>query len=319
MANPHVLPARFRQRHAKCMRLINLLRNIRPGRSIQIRSRFDSVADLSGTIVKITTKGVRYATSPQSYSIRVVWPGRSTSEQISLQRLVQIPSSDLLFGDGLEHGPNQMHLREFSRQCSIVRQSPVQVLTGNHLAAITEAKRHKLGAMSLFRDATGQVHRGIVVDRSKRDLSVLPVIVPSRHVAETLAIEAMEGRAGTSTVVIWTGRRDEAVFRFSFRSATSNLPGEIYLEARAFQKDTCKFYADVPQLYEALFETPIPTTRHWRRSMRRKLLWPRDNTRILAILRLLDGVTLQTDGRNRELVNRIVSDLQSGNREPLAA
>ena len=315
LEHPEQQPARFRQRLAKYRRLINLLRRIRPGRSIQIHNHFDEVADLSGTIVKIMTKELRFAASPQSYSIKIVWPGRSVPERMSLQRLVQIPHTDIQFGDGLEHGPNQSHLRQFTRQSGIVRRHPVQVLTGNHLAAITEAKRHNLGAMSLFRDTTGQVHRGIVVDRSKVDLSVLPIVIPSQEVAAELAIEILDAQTGRRSLSMWVGDRQSSVIYLTFYSPMKNRSGRVRLNAMWLRKSTLEFYSRFPLLFEAIFGQPLPDRFiGFRGSYRTTLLWPEEKVKIRTLLASLDGLTLQTDGRHRDAVYRLARELNKRKR-----
>lgn len=294
-------PHRFRLKHQRLTRLIHLLRNIRPGRAVQLSGFGTFRDDALRTIVKTTAPDLRHADWPQAYKIRTVTPGDTKPEIISLRRLLRIPSADVRFSIGLERGRNERHLRNFEEQSKLERQLPVQVLAGNHLAAILEARRHSLGTMSLYKEASGQMQRGIVVHQSKADLRFLPVVIPSGRVAAAVAAMAFRGRIKNGAAM-WVGKRDNPLIRFDFVAKRGHSAMFSHLPA-ANQQD---FYGSRPDL-AAL-----------KRSRRRRqyAAWPSEAELIDAALRATDGLVLMADGRIRDQVNEVSAMLERGEFHP---
>lgn len=295
-------PHRFRLKHQRLTRLIHLLRNIRPGRAVQL-SGFGTFRDEAlRTIVRTTAPDLRHADWPQAYKIRTVAPGDAKPEIISLRRLLKVPSADVRFSIGLERGRNERHLRNFEEQRNLERRLPVQVLAGNHLAAIMEARRHSLGTMSLYKEASGQMQRGIVVHQSKADLRFLPVVIPSGRVAAAVAAMAFRGRLGKG-VALWVGKRDNPLIRFDFVTRPGHSGMFSHLPPNSQQQD---LYRGRPAL--------AALKRSRRRSQR--AAWPSEAGLIDSALRATDGLVLMADGRIRDQVNEVSAMLDRGELHP---
>ena len=178
-------------------------------------------------------------------------------------------------------------------------------MTGNHLTAITEAKRHNLGSMSLFRDSAGQVNRGIVVNRYKMDLNLLPAIIPSGRVAAALAKKALDGEI-RETVYFWTGQRDVPELHFLIGChAAYNRPGLVF-RAPKFKNGASNIFKSNPSLYRALFENAPAHERPTRMRRRSVLYYPESATRIAEAMENLDGLPVCTDGKHRDIVNSLI-------------
>ncbi len=294
-------PHRFRLKHQRLTRLIHLLRNIRPGRAVQLAGFGSFRDDALRTIVKTTAPDLRHADWPQAYKIRTVTPGDTRPEIISLRRLLKLPSADVRFSIGLERGRNERHLRNFDEQRNLERRLPVQVLAGNHLAAILEARRHSLGTMSLYKEASGQMQRGIVVHQSKADLRFLPVVIPSGRVAAAVAAMAFRGRLGKG-VALWVGKRDNPLIRFDFVTR----PGHSGM------------FSHLPPINQGDLYGCRPSLAALKRTRRRKQYapWPSEAGLIDAALRATDGLVLMADGRIRDHVNDVSAALERGEFRP---
>ena len=317
IANPGDQTARFRYRLTKFRNLVHLLRNAKPGRTISIveNSEYETVA---GTITRVSAKEAQYSALPQSYHLEIVRPGFSKPEKISFQRLVSLPKENISFGEGLEHGPNQRHLNEFGERLAFEIRYPVQVLTGNHLTAITEAKRHKLGAMSLFRDSSGHVNRGIVVNRYKMDLNMLPAILPSGRVAAALAQKALNGEI-RETVFMWTGQRDQPELHFMIGCRAAYGEPALVFRTPKFRNGADRILGTNPGLYEALFESDLGQGRPVRMRRRIVLEYPESARRILAAMNNLDGLPVCTDGKHRQAVNDLIRKFEEQEAGPADA
>ncbi|MDE0303359.1 MAG: strawberry notch C-terminal domain-containing protein [Albidovulum sp.] len=304
LASPGDQSARFRYRLAKLKNLVRMLRNAKPGRTISFVDNIENDT-VAGTITRVSAKEAQYSALPQSYHLEFVRPGICRPEKISFQRLVSMPKESVVFGEGLEHGPNQRHLTEFGERLAFEIRYPVQVLTGNHLTAITEAKRHNLGSMSLFRDGAGQMNRGIVVNRFKMDLNLLPAIIPSGRVAAALATKALEGEIRES-IYLWTGQRDAPELHFLIGcQAAYSRPGLVF-RAPKFKNGANNIFKAKPDLYNALFESAPSQDRPTRLRKRAVLYYPDSATRISEAMETLDGLSLCTDGKHRSVVNELI-------------
>ncbi len=284
----------FRQRHKSLTRLVHLLRNMRPGRVLQMDSE-DGVRDRSlRTIVKLSAPKPQHAHLPQAYRIRTVTPGASEPETISLRSLTGIRRNRIRFIDGLSIGADPRHLREFAEQCNLERSYPVQVLSGNHLAALAEARRHALGSMCLFRDQSGQMQRGIVVRREKRDLAYLPVKVASGRVAEALFGMLARGEIERS-FTIWVGKRDDPMFTLRFEKSRNGFGISTMAPSYVRQKN---LYDAHPELLEALQVQERQVARGF-------FSWRDKRSQIRDIFHGIDVLDLQADGTLRTHVNSI--------------
>ena len=289
-------PHHFRQRHMRLSRLVHLLRNIKPGRVTQVDSEDGFRDGALRTIVKLSAPKPQHADLPQAYRIRTVAPGGSEPETLSLRSLVGIQPERLRFSDGLSLGADERHLREFMEQCNQERTYPVQVLRGNHLAAIAEARRNSLGSMCLFKDQSGRTQRGIVVSREKRDLAHLPVKVPSGRVAEALFGMFLRDEIERN-VTMWAGKREEPQFMMRFRRHRNGVSVTTKAPSYVRQKSLYDAYPDLRQALQV----------QERRLAYGCFQWPGESARIKDVLLSLDALDLQTDGTLRSEINRINS------------
>ncbi|MCY4543063.1 MAG: strawberry notch C-terminal domain-containing protein [Rhodobacteraceae bacterium] len=296
-------PYRFRKRHRRLTRLAWLLRNIKPGKVLQFDLSGFSVDSSLRTIVRLHSPDHRFADMPQAYRLQTVSPGNSRPETLALSRLVSLPDTSVRFQIGLESGSNPRHMREFARQSTINRSAPVQILSGNHLAAMQIAKNNRLGLMTLYRDTDGMTNRGIVVHRDKTDLSNLPAIVPSGSVATHLLCMAIRGEL-KHPLYLWTGRRDEpeTMIRVARLNYSAELRGYFKFPKRILgskQSDSER------RIGEALSRGRKPCCEGM-------LMYPPSRAKFEAVFFNLDGFLLHTNPDLRSLINRINNDLSEG-------
>ncbi|MCY4461243.1 MAG: strawberry notch C-terminal domain-containing protein [Albidovulum sp.] len=311
LASPGEQSARFRHRMTRLKNLARLLRDAIPGRKIEYVENA-GIGPVSGTITRVSAKEAQYASLPQSYHLEFVRPGFSKPFKISFQRLVALPKESIVFSEGLEHGPNQRHLAEFGEQLAMEIRYPVQVLTGNHLTAIAEANRYSLGSMSLFRDSSSRVHRGIVVNRSKLDLTMLPAIVPSGRVAAALALKSLNEDIRES-VYLWTGERAFPEMLFVVGSQSKSGKRGLLFRAPKFRNGAENVLKSNPMLCDALFGCAPEDVQA--RLIRRTgpLYFPENQSRISAAFHSLDGIRLYADGKHRNVVNELIRDIEALN------
>ncbi len=287
---------RLKTRHDQLSRFIGLLRLIRPGVTLQIDGDDGGIQGLLRTVVKLTAPRDEHIHLPQAYRVQTVCPGDGRPEIHTLRRLLGIWPEGLQVHPGLSMGVNELHLQEFANQLNLGRRYPVQVLSGNLLAAIAEAQSHRLGTMSLFREMNGEIRRGIVVDRAKVNLDQLPAIIPSGRVAAGLVAKRISGDIRQS-LTIWIGKRERPELRVrhhSFQATDGARP-----EHRVVLWAKRRFLKDIPEL-ESEFngESSI------------KLYWPEHANSLERVLLAMDGQDVQTDGLHRASVNSLTRDVE---------
>ncbi|MEW5424985.1 hypothetical protein HNS03_24080 [Amorphus sp. 3PC139-8] len=157
-------------------RQIRLLEELKPGVQMTFPT-YDMERFTRHTVVGLVAPGPRQRALASGYKVDLVAPGDCRPRRLSLSTLTGHVFDEIRFHRGFSRGPNASALDEFRQQGEVARKLPVQVLTGNTLLALQVARRHKLGAMSLYRDKEGQWHRGVVVHANKVDLTNLPVRV----------------------------------------------------------------------------------------------------------------------------------------------
>ena len=308
-------PARFKFYHKRLTRLLNLLQEIRPGRILNIDSEDGQYDRSLRTIVKLNAPEPRYANLPQAYKIHTVAPGSAHTEIFSLSRLIGIDPKLIRFGLGLEVADNHRHLKEFAHQSTIERAFPVQVMSGNLLVALDEARRNKLGSMSLYRDNSGQVNRGIIINRKNVDINNLPVLVPSSRIAGALV--CMLARSGidldkskTNNVSFWVGERDRptmAIF-LNRRNDLACVRAMFVLPKLTYSKNDGQdtkneltgFYASNSELYNLVISMP---KKHMRNVFHSK--FPQYRQEFLTVFSSIDGLPVYLDGIYRNTVNQL--------------
>ena len=331
LENPDDVSPQFRRAHARLTDLAWLLENIRPGISIRYPSDADPMGVERRTIVGLQPPREKaHYGIPSAYKISVISPGMSNPETISLGRLTAINQESIFFRPGISETFDPAYLEQFDRDGMMARRLPVQVLTGNILQAITEAKRHDLGSVSLYRDETGQVHRGIVVAKSKVNMEALPVNLSGGRMMAEAAMRFVETRRAegveadvTRYMRMWgnitgkggVGERSDA------EMIVSVTPNSFRLDMLPMKKATYTFYAERPGLYELMYRKPLPPkseapVRAWRKIgsnaahvVKIKFDSDADLARMYAILELIDRPAL-TDGSHREMVNALINDLE---------
>lgn len=237
---PDLQPYNFRRRFARLRRFAETLRNIKPGRVLQIDGADGAKDGRLRTIVKLLRPLDKHALLPQSYKLRTVTPGHGKAETVSVSQLLQIDHERLRFLPGLELGRNERHLRTFNQQLTVERRYPVQVLSGNLLDAIATARRHKLGTMSIYRETTGQIQRGIVITRKNVNFDYVPMGVPSVSFVKSILEWLQEGRLERNVSIFCRtssrateARRDEWLFDIYFYVPTAYRPAQFWLRRAA--------------------------------------------------------------------------------------
>jgi len=321
--NPADIPGRFAREHGKITDLAWVLENLQPGVSV----RFPSASDLDGmkarTIVDlIPPKDPAHYDMASAYKIKTICPGDSKPETIAVSRIVQNKMEDIRFRPGISDGFNDAYLREFSEAAQLRQLMPVQILGGNILQAITTANQHDLGTISLYRDAQGQVNRGILVHDTKIDMTMLPVPLPNATVAAEVVTQFARAtgdyRRGdaSSYMRIWgsmdpdakgPGPRDLADMIIRMTSRT------VKIDMQPLRTSNREFYLSRPGFYEAVHGKPMPETipdRAFRKpGTNHKYLaefrvdTPEGRDRLYRVMQHLEGVPMMTDGAHRDLVN----------------
>ena len=303
--DPYAIPGRFGREHDKLVNLAWILENIRPGAAMQFRSASDSSGLRDRIIVDlIPPKDPGHYDIPSAYKVKLVRPGQVKSETVSVSRIMKngvrvdgrVKLDGIRFLPGLSDGFNDMELKKFSEETQIRRQVPVQVMGGNILQAITEAKQHKLGTISLYRDIQGQIHRGIVVREFEVDMNMLPVSIPGALIAAEITTEfarkvnmesgeygksenakktgrtAKAGRKGkggktkksdiqSEFMVVWGSMEKNAKDPGPRNSADIRLfltANRINVDIQPLRKSTQEFYQSRPGLYETIHDCPFP-------------------------------------------------------------
>ena len=322
--NIEIQPYRFRQQHEKFSRFLYLLQNIKPGKVIHLDEHEHDDTTLR-TIVRLVSPEPKYAALPQAYKIHTVSPGHTTTEVMSLGRLIN-QYHKIRFNTGLELGRNLRHIEEFSRQSRIEQTTPVQILTGNLLEAIELAKCNRLGSMSLYRDTKGKVNRGIIIRKKNLDLRILPTTIPTVQTAKSLVsllcndvLLANEARA--DRIVMWTGDRDnpDIYIRFDRRFHASNqqLNVEMYLpfpkyasrrRTRGQSRKLLGFYADKQDLHQTMWVTHYNPKQHGYGI--RRYLFPHNREILNGFFECLKGTRIFTDGLFRDSVNKLNAEFE---------
>lgn len=312
-------PYRFKRKFEILKRLINLLNKIKPGVVLQIDDGPFKDTSLR-TVVKLYPPKIQFSHLPQAYRIKIISPGDSQLQQIFLNRLVPLPESSIRFQIGLYSGENLRHLKEFNKQSKMERKTPVQILVGNHLAAIGEANQHKLGALSLFRDRFGVMQRGVVMSKDNVDLSKLPVAVPSGRIAtaltnllirdklqgQSICFRVNSGKEEIVCIRLFRNRHEvggiRGYFTFPYEEKHVDKNGEEQFSAESF-------YGNRRELGK-IFRVESNSDYSGNATT---LTFDYPNKKILfaTIFTSLEGLPLFTDWWNRNIVSKVITDLES--------
>ena len=312
-------PYRFKRKFEILKRLINLLKKIKPGVVIQIDDGHTKDTSLR-TVVKLYPPKLQFAHLPQAYRIKIISPGDSQPQQIFLNRLVSLPESSIRFQMGLYSGENLRHLKEFNKQSKMERKTPVQILIGNHLAAIGEANQHKLGALSLFRDKYGVMQRGVVMSKDNVDLSKLPVAVPSGRVATALTNLLISDKLQGQSICfrVNSGKEEIVCIRlFRNRYEVGGVRGYFTFPYEEKQVDTNgeeqfspeSFYGNRRDLGK-IFRVESNTD-YTGNATTLTFDYPEKKGLFDTIFTSLEGLPLFTDWWNRNTVAKVINDLES--------
>lgn len=327
LANPEIGGSRFLFRHKRLTDLTWMLENIQPGVALRYPCEIDPDAQFSRVVVGLKPPRERsYEDLPSAYKVQLIMPGMARPETVSLSRLASLDIERLRFRPALADGVNQRFMDFFSREALLKRRIPVQILSGNILQAITEAARHDLGSISLYRDMNSNIHRGIVVASQKIDLNKLPVQIPSSRIAvEALRrFMAKEDNIEAGVFRIWgsmepgkpAGDRKAAdiIMTLSRHALTIDMIPP--------RKTSYDFYAERPGLHDLLFNKPLPERsqipsrvvripgRKHKNIVTIKLNDEDQASRALEIMRRLYDVPLMADAPLRELVNDITTQME---------
>ncbi len=307
-------------RFTRLQLLHHLLSHIKPGIVIQFDRTWGGKDNSLRTVVKLFGPKMQHAHLPQAYRIKTVEPGDAKPRLTALNKLMAFNKASIRFQIGLSQGDNLRHLQDFSQQSVQERNFPIQILTGNHLAAVREADSHHLGALSLYRDMAGTIHRGVVIHRSARDLSRLPVMVPSSRVAKALTSLFMTGRLAETFLVfnISVGSKTLGTMVLSHR-----LPGQDLSGRFRFPLEDIQFGPDGEEIFdeESFYYKHQELGRLFRRnpsSPRSSLdgqdLFLSENREIFEIVfSSLDDLPVYCSHWHRDQVTEIIDNLEKGN------
>ena len=306
IARPESQPFLFRLRLDRLRRFTEILRSIKPGRVLQIDGDDGARDGRLRTIVKLIRPRSQHALLPQSYKLRTVTPGHSAPETVSVNQLLKHSSERLRFLSGLEFGRNDRHLRTFNQQITVERRYPVQILNGNLLEAIAVARRHRLGSMSVYREATGQLQRGIVITRKNVNFNYVPMAVPSVQIVTAILELLNRGELENNITICCTeaGREDARrrwLFDIILRTAADGKPAHFWVNTsfdfRSFVESRSNTDPDVFNLVDRPHTLPANSP---------------------ALVRFLThfesfvengAAKLQTEGRHRKLLTQVYADL----------
>lgn len=316
LADPVAAGRRFQQRHTKLTDLQWLLENIRPGVAVRFPGEWDEHAEITRVIIGVQPP--RHASmfdTPAAYRMKTISAGDATPQVTSLSRISKIPTERIIFSPGLSEGLNERFMNAFDQQALLTRQLPVQILTGNILSAIQEARRHNLGTVSLYRDTESRVHRGIVVSRNKVDLSKLPVPVPNADVAVEVARMLLAGRAeaNQSMRLYISMDRDRKAERSGEEDGIITIrQGRAVIDFIALRKSNYDFFAERRGLHELIHGDDLPRKSEVRarvarngqhRPLRLDLTDEVERERLFEIVGLLGEASMLANGDMRSLIN----------------
>lgn len=328
LAQPETAGARFMQRHARLTDLQWLLENIKPGVAVRFPSEWDENAEISRVIVGVQPPrhGSMFDT-PAAYRMKTISAGDSTPQVTSLSRIIRIDTQRIVFSQGVADGPNETFMQRFDEQAMLTRALPVQILTGNILAAMQEARRHDLGTVSLYRDSEARVHRGIVIARHKVDLSNLPVDVPSTDVLTEAVRRFIEQPQPDNAMMRLYLSMDPT--KRPERSMEEDgiihiAPNRAVIDFIALRRSNYAFFASRTGLYETLYDAPLPDRDSVRsrvarnsnhKPLRLDLSDAGHREKLFHFLSLLDDPPMIANGTSRAVLNEasnLISRIRDG-------
>ncbi|MCY4445163.1 MAG: strawberry notch C-terminal domain-containing protein [Rhodobacteraceae bacterium] len=321
--NIYVQSRAFQSRFRRLQFLSYLLENIKPGIVLQYDETWNDKDNSLRTVVKLNCPKLQHAYLPQAYRIHTITPGDSKPKLLDLSRLMSYGKHAIRFQTGLSQGDNFRHLQDFNLQSLQERNFPVQILTGNHLAAIQEANRHKLGSLSLYRDMNGTVHRGVVIHKKSRDLSKLPVLVPSSRVAKVLVSLLMNRKVkdNSLTFEITSGLENIGRIVLHYRHHDNSLYGQFYFPFEEpvqgrngegiFEEDS--FYFKRQELGKLFCQEidEYSTEQNYK-----ELAFEWDKEMFNTIFSSLDDLPLYCYYWHREIVSQVITNLDNGEIPP---
>lgn len=318
LANPIAAGSRFLYNHSTLTDLAWILENLKPGVMMRVPLSDDPDAALKHTVIGLVPpKHPDMFDIPSAYKVHTISPGMSKPRIISLSRMMHAKMEKIRFGVGISEEFNQSYLEEFARDAMITRRLPAQILHGNTLQAITEARRHDLGTISLYRDNEGVMHRGVVVTSRKIDMTRLPVKLNNTVIAAEFARQAIEGRIGQDqkVVSIWgfmepgrdIGKREDSTLFIRV------LENRMTVDIDPLRKTNHALYRSRPGLYEALHDEPLPRKADapdaaYRRGRAHKYIvtipldTPENMARAANVVACLTSTSLGVDGNFRPVV-----------------
>lgn len=328
MENPAAATISFRNTRRRLLDLIAGLEQIRPGVAFQWGGgAWDPERENYTVTGLIPPTSSSFIDMASAYKVKVILPGVQNEAKFSMAYILLNGIEDVRFAPGLSEGFDEAYLADFERAAVMERRMPVQILSGNVLRAISEARSHNLGTISLYRDKTGQVHRGIVVTKDKVDLARLPVPLPNARVSGELAYRFLNDQMGEDAgfVKFWGSMSPDATPGSRNEEAEDEADIILLLSKQGMRvnllplkKLTYEFYAERPGLYEAIWEEAMPEQKDVKARKKRvheggkgstvarlKFSSPGHRERALRIIELIGDVPMLTDGHHRAAVNEI--------------
>jgi hypothetical protein len=331
LAAPGTVSPHFAARHSKLEHFIWILENLKPGVNLSLPAETADMSRIRRIVVGlIPPSDSSHADVASAYKIDVISPGGTRPERISLSRLMSYKVNDIAFRNGISEGLSETYLDAFDNESQVMRSVPVQIMHGNTLQAISTAAKFDLGSISLYRNADGQIMRGVVVKDSKIDMSMLPIDVPSAAVAAELAFRHIENRLANNE---FEGVKRNLRIVGSMEDTANtelNLSSDIWISIGAEQavvdmvplrKSNREWYVERPGLYEALTGEAMPSAADTKARQNRKagfkhagrftfdLKDANDSRKLVDVIHMMSGANLIASGHFRPHVNEIVADM----------
>lgn len=305
---------KFHERFKDLEHLSWMLENIKPG----VEMSFPSL-DIDDYRETVIITGVKRPSSESnflygsSYNIRYVAPGDDSERKVNLQRLLRLNKDSIFFRPGLEDGITESVRSRFEAAGVQRRQTPVQLLTGNIIQAISISKRNGLGSVVVVKDAEDHIRRGIYTPKHKVNLEHLPSPIQSNDIAKIAIFKNVTRETGLRWTISEGPDHKYSQILVSVGSKS------IEVSVKPPSKTSHSWWDARPGLHDALYGKPLPKARDiptrrggYKRSETETIIPIKRSSagRIDAILTSLAGSDLWVTSSGRDAMNEASNDFR---------
>lgn len=268
--NPTVGGPMFQKRFELLDRMVRTMEQIKPGVTVRMPMIDDLWETPNSYVVTdiVPPPNMLEAGNAAGYKLKMIAPGEITERTVTLKRIMDLKEEEVVFHIGLSRGDNRDLRRSFDESSADVYERPVQILNGNLLKAIVTSINHNLGTPCLYKDAnSGQLMKGIVITDRKLDLKRLPVDLRDKEAAEVLLDRRRQGNAKTTLLQLYAAPSN-VKNEYSSKDPAFFITGTeaTFIMGVTFNRGTYPFFRDRPEMYQALFNRPLPELRQVRAS-----------------------------------------------------